>query len=169
MPFKVNVSGKDELLATTARLKTFKAMRSSAIRAELLPPVRTARKEIRKAYKRTTLGRKFWGRRKRRGRVPRLMLKNRPISVRQETIETGVDVKGMAALIEEGGRIKQHRITGRPFLVWPGGRARVVVHPGMRVPKEPVGEGVLRRSEPNFRTGIESGLVKLARDLKLRK
>ena len=165
----LRVEGGKNLLKASARIKSFSQLRSKAIRNELVGPVRTARKNVRQAFKQTTLGRKFWARgRKRSKRIPPLKLKNRPMSVRRDRITTGVDVIGMAALIEGGGRIAPHRIRGNPWLVWPGGRARVVNHPGMAVQKEPVGERTWRRAEPILRDAVDRGISKLARDLGLR-
>ena len=125
-----------------------------------LPTIRgfqaEVRKRARKGYKGTSLGRALWGRGRQRNRSsnPPLVLKTirARLSASQGGFTGGVLVKGIAALIETGGRIERHTIHGKPFLYFEAGgrlvRARSVKHPGAPVRRRPVVVSGLTRVKP---------------------
>lgn len=117
------------------------------------------RKRARKGYKSTALGRALWGRGRTSNRSssrPPLVLKTirARLSGTQGGFIGGVSIRGIAALIETGGRIERHTIHGRPFLYFnpKGGgslvRARTVRHPGAQVRKLPAVQSGMVRIRP---------------------
>lgn len=75
----------------------------------------------------------------------------------------GMQVKGVAAMVEEGGRIKPHTITPKnaSVLAFKGGAgfARSVQHPGAAVPKRPFIGPALQRGTGRVVDEIDKGLA----------
>ena len=93
------------------------------------------------------------------------------IRIRQEgnAIIGGVEVKGIAALIEMGGRTLPHPIKPKLgtmlALKLPQGRvfARAVNHPGSRIPAQPSLRPALNAAMPRLATEIDEALAAAAR------
>lgn len=88
-----------------------------------------------------------------------------------ETFESGLEVKGLAALAENGGRTAAHRIVPKlaRLLVWQGPAglvfAREVRHPGGRVPKTPFVRPQIERSAEAMKVEVETALDALQKRL----
>lgn len=81
-------------------------------------------------------------------------------------IETGVELRGLAAVIEKGGRLRAHTIKGKPSLAFVGkGGRRVVVpsvnHPGGRVRPHELAVGDLKRSAPGAAAAVTRAVDRL--------
>jgi len=114
------------------------------------------------------IGRSIFG--KKKGGM-RLLIKRVKVQDDGNRIKGGLEVRGIAALIELGGKTKAHEI--RPKARWlafapTGGRigsifgqearelvfAKLVKHPGSRIPKTPQAERALRESVPRINIQI---------------
>jgi len=84
-----------------------------------------------------------------------------------DSIETGLSFRGIPKLIEEGGRIKAHRIKGktaRGFLAFEGRKGLIltksVQHPGSTVRAHGFGGSALRRNERMIADDVNAAIRK---------
>lgn len=146
---------------------------SKALNKVGLPIVRRytslVRKEARTGYRGTSIGKKLWGRGKRTG-SPTLSLKTiRAVLSRTERAWVGgIKVKGMAAIMEQGGKTAPHIIRPRvsAYLYFPsrsGGliKASSVRHPGSQIRRYPVIQRAQKRTISEVRKSMETAISKL--------
>lgn len=105
------------------------------------------------------LGRKPRGANTKQARV--IIKRERVVSKGNGIYETGLLLKGFAALVEAGGRTKPHEIKAAEggVLAWQGPSgtlfARRVKHPGSQIPRNPFVEDAGRQSEGEFKRQME--------------
>jgi len=127
------------------------------------------RKEARTGYRGTSIGKKLWGRGRRTG-SPTLSLKTirAALSRSERAWVGGIKIKGMAAIMEQGGSTAPHIIRPRTaaylYFPSPGGgliRASSVRHPGSRIRRYPVIERAQKRTLPEVKKAMERAVAKL--------
>jgi len=127
--------------------------------------VRQVQRETVTAIRSKGVGRALWGV---KGKGARLMVKTVRVKRAGDTYRSGVDLQGLAALMETGGKTKKHVITGN--LSFPGTNkyaGNIVVtkrvnHPGSKIPATPSLGPTYRRLEPKLRDYVDAALVKAA-------
>lgn len=111
------------------------------------------------------VGRALWGA-KRKGAT--LMVRTAPIRKVGTGWKTGVHLKGLAAMMELGGRTEKHPIKGNLSFLgthqWAGRtiRTQEVNHPGSPIPATPTLEPTARANEGVLKEFQERALVKAA-------
>ncbi len=137
------------------------SIRNKLLRDAFREEMKKARKDIVEGYKKTAIGSRIF---KARG-GPRLLVKTLRSRVQGSgAYEGGISVRGMAALIEEGGKTKPHPIRPkkRTLLKFDVGAgtafARRVEHPGSRVPKFPVALNRFRALASTVPQSVERAL-----------
>jgi len=136
-----------------------------------------AKKQIRRDFKSQGLGRALWGRRRKKKsqRVPQLAIGRTSTKGRVgSTLISQFDVTGMAAIIDEGGKIQPHFIEQKTKpLSFRGTNqfaglsivASEVDHPGHIVSRRNVVDKNMRKVEPKYLRAMEKALVELATEL----
>jgi hypothetical protein len=116
--------------------------------------------------RRTGVGRALWGR---KAKGARLMVPRQRVTRSGNVIHGGLLLKGLAAMIETGGRTRSHVIlpknAGVLALKLSGGAvafATKVVHPGSRIPAQPSAQEAMREAVPRIAQEIDRGMQKLA-------
>lgn len=132
MDFALSITGAAE---REAELLKFARMLDRPVINAFRRGVRRIASQIRPSFLGTGIGRAIWG--KRASGLSKLVYGMRVTKVGDE-LQTGIKLKGIPALLEDGGRILPHVIKPKnaPFLVFQaGGRwvrtAKGVRHPGM--------------------------------------
>jgi len=98
----------------------------------------------------------------------RVIIKRERVTVKGELIETGLRLRGFAALVEGGGTTKPHEIKPKnaEILAWPSvdgmNFARRVSHPGGRIPRNPFTADAGRLSQPDFVREMDKATRKAA-------
>ena len=105
-------------------------------------------------YRNQGIGRTLFGKKKSGLRV---LIKRTRVEDNGRLIKGGLDVRGVARLMEQGGQTKPHQIKPKnaPYLAFKGSRGFVftkkpVRHPGSRIPRQPQAERALRTAEPRI-------------------
>lgn len=103
----------------------------------------------------------------------RVVIKRERVRKVGDLYETGLRLRGFAALVEAGGRTKAHPINPQPggVLAWQGPDgavfARGVQHPGSQMPRDPFVEQAARASESEFKRQQEIAMERAAKLAKL--
>jgi hypothetical protein len=120
---------------------------SKRVLAPIRKGMRLVVRDSKRGYKNTSLGQALWGRGVGKYGKPSLIVNNLRArrSTSQEAFVAGVQIVGMAAIMEEGGRTKAHPIRPRQAgaLYFKGRsgrliRAGAVEHPGSRIDRRNV-------------------------------
>lgn len=135
------------------------------VRAPVDATRRELSQEVRKGFREKNPGRSIFRRRRKGFAAPPLA-----VSVRSrrgqspETYAFRLTVKGMAALIEKGGRTKAHRQVPKKAKVLrfeaSGGAvfAKQVQHPGSKLPRNPVAERAVKRVAAKLPANLDRSL-----------
>ena len=139
-----------------------------------LPTIRAhnaeVRKDARKQLRATGLGRALWRRRRRPSRSqPPLILRTLRTRLNRSAgaFQGGIKVKGMAAIIEQGGFVASHKIeaVNARFLVFQVGgltiRTRSVQHPGANVRRRAFVQSGQRKAIPAIERTMRARLNRL--------
>lgn len=116
--------------------------------------------------RRTGVGRALWGR---KVKGARLMVPRQRVTRSGNVIHGGLLLRGLAAMVEAGGRTQPHVILPKNAsilaLKLPGGAvafATKVQHPGSRIPAQPSAQAAMREALPRIAAEIDKGMQKLA-------
>ena len=137
------------ILASTGQI-------DKAMKPPMRLALRLAKKEIRRSLKATPLGAALWkGSKASRSGKPRLSVGKSTVARGSSGLEAKFSLKGVAAMIDKGGKIDSHKIRprGATELAFPGSgsfsgnvvRVREVNHPGAIVRRENIVAPILRR------------------------
>jgi hypothetical protein len=132
----------------------------NGIRNQVRQNITTVKRDIRT---KSGLGNRIWGKKGKGLDSIVTLVKSRAAG---GAVETGIKLKGMAAMIESGGQIKPHKIVGKPFLVFPGKSggvtfAKVVNHPGAPVRAHNFARQALDRDGQKITTSVDKSVGKL--------
>ena len=144
-----------------------------AVRLPMKAQAKQTGKEIREAFKKSSLGRNIWGRRRRGKSTRKAPLTIRRRGPRRRRASSGGGfamewtLKGMTALIEKGGQTRRHTI--RPvaggYISWAEGSAyREVTHPGGRVHRDPILRKAIKLMRRPLQRLIDRALVDRVRN-----
>lgn len=141
-----------------------------ALKNSLTRTTRRGATAVKRDVRASGIGRRIWG------KDPSGLTKQKLVAaisprVRGDAIEAGLRFKGIPKLIEEGGRIKQHKIIGktkRGLLVFEGHRgtvfARGVRHPGGPVRQHGFGAAWLRQNESMISEDVNQSIRKVVEE-----
>lgn len=164
MELSLDLRGVDALIAKNAR---FPKMLSRAVVNSFRRTLRrTATSVQRDIRSQSGIGRTIWGKNASGLRKQSLVTIIRP-RVTEGAIETGLRFRGIPKLLEEGGRLKAHKIRGksaRGLLVFEGRKGLVVIksvqHPGAAVRAHGFGGSALRRNERTIAQDVDASIRK---------
>jgi len=123
-----------------------------------------ARSIVIKRVRSTGVGRALWGR---KGSGARLMVPRQRVTRSGGVIHGGLLLRGLAAMIDAGGRTLPHEIKPKKARVLANTvsgffSATAVRHPGSRIAAEAFSEAAMREALPRITEEIDKGLQRLA-------
>lgn len=158
----------------TKRLGQFASQREldKAMKPPLRKAMRLGKKGIRRALKETTLGAALWKTKDKSGK-PSLSLGKTRVERGASGLEAHFTIKGIAASIDQGGKIAPHKIRARGELLAFEGtkgsagiiRVREVNHPGAIVRRQNTAQPIMDRGIRALEKDVADEFDKLARRL----
>lgn len=131
----------------------------NSIRRQVRRTITTVKRDIRQS---SGIGRRIW--QKNASTLNKLVTLVRA-RVRDNAIETGISLKGLPGLIEQGGQIKRHEIKGKPWLIFTGKQglvfAKKVQHPGAAVRRHSYADQAVKRDESAVQLEVRTGITTL--------
>jgi len=148
--------------------RTFQRQVSRGFENALRRGVRRALKDVNNDIRnRSGLGRSIWGKKGKGLKAFATLIRPRREG---EMVETGIKFRGLAALIEKGGRIAPHKITpvegGKLIFEGRSGRvfAKVVNHPGAPVRAHGYGRQAVEKHAPAIAAEVNESVGKVLQE-----
>jgi hypothetical protein len=148
---QINLAGAPELIAKSNRIRSLVSrVTLNAIRRVVRRHITTTKQDIRTQ---SGIGRSIWGKNASGLNTIVSLIRAR---MTPEMIETGIKLKGLPKMIEEGGRTK-------PFQMHPYGNkfAKKVTHPGAPIRAHHFAQTQLLRASPLIVREVEISLGRL--------
>jgi hypothetical protein len=159
MQVEIHLSGLDKLMQMNRRFSAaVPGAILNGIRNQVRQTITTVKRDIRT---RSGLGNRIWGKNGSGLNKIVTLVKSRAAGGQ---VETGIKLKGMAAMIESGGQTKPHIIKGKPYLAFPGKGGsgftitKRVNHPGAPVRRHDFARQALDRDGQKINAAVAASL-----------
>ena len=159
MEIELHLSGLDTLMEMNRRYASaVPGAILNGIRNQVRQTITVVKSDIRT---KSGLGRRIWGKKASGINSIVTLVKARSAG---GLVETGIKLKGMAAMIESGGQTKPHVIKGKPYLAFPGKGGdgftitKQVNHPGAPVRRHDFAKDALDRDGQKIQLAVSASL-----------